>query len=105
VNDTFTGVACVEWLADALLTLAERPPLEGNWYDGGSRLRIWMPPVQLERLAKLAFDQIRQGLGDDARCTDPPTRRDSPAVTATSGCLPSNAGERDPRNRERAGRA
>jgi uncharacterized membrane protein len=33
VNDTFTGVACVDWLAEALLTLAERPPLEGNWYD------------------------------------------------------------------------
>jgi uncharacterized membrane protein len=60
VNDTFTGVACVDWLADALLTLAERPPLEGNWYDSGSRLRVWMPPVRLERLAKLAFDQIRQ---------------------------------------------
>ena len=55
VNDTFTGVACVDWLADALLT-----PLEGNWYDTGSRLRVWMPPVRLERLAKLAFDQIRQ---------------------------------------------
>jgi uncharacterized membrane protein len=60
VNDTFTGVACVDWLADAPLTLAERPPLEGNWYDTGSRLRVWMPPVRLERLAKLAFDQIRQ---------------------------------------------
>src|ERR1700735_5193549 len=59
VNDTFTGVACVDWLADALLTLAERPPLEGNWYDTGSRLRVWMPSVRLERLAKLAFDQIR----------------------------------------------
>ena len=60
VNDTFTGVACVDWLADALLTLAERPPLEGNWYDTASRLRVWMPSVRLERLAKLAFDQIRQ---------------------------------------------
>jgi uncharacterized membrane protein len=60
VNDTFTGVACVDWLADALLTLAERPPLEGNWYDIGGRLRVWMPPVRLERLVKLAFDQIRQ---------------------------------------------
>src|SRR5580698_2310154 len=60
VNDTFTGVACVDWLADALLTLAERPPLEGNWYDSGSTLRVWMPPVRLERLVKLAFDQIRQ---------------------------------------------
>jgi len=53
-------VLALDWLADALLTLAERPPLEGNWYDSGSRLRVWMPPVRLERLAKLAFDQIRQ---------------------------------------------
>jgi len=60
VNDTFTGVACVDWLADALLTHAERPPLEGNWYDTGSALRVWMPPVRLDRLVKLAFDQIRQ---------------------------------------------
>ena len=60
VNDTFTGVASVDWLAEALLTLAERPPLEGNWYDTSGRLRVWMPPVRLERLAKLAFDQIRQ---------------------------------------------
>jgi uncharacterized membrane protein len=60
VNDTFTGVACVDWLADAVLTLAERPPLEGNWFDTGGVLRVWMPPVRLERLVKLAFDQIRQ---------------------------------------------
>ena len=60
VNDTFTGVACVDWLADALLTLAERPPLEGNWYDTAGTLRVWMPPLRLERLVKLAFDQIRQ---------------------------------------------
>lgn len=60
VNDTFTGVACVDWVADALLTLAEEPPLEGNWYDKSSELRVWMPAVRVERLVKLAFDQIRQ---------------------------------------------
>jgi len=60
VNDTFTGVACVDWLADALLVLAEKPPLEGNWYDSGGELRVWMPAVRIERLVKLAFDQIRQ---------------------------------------------
>jgi uncharacterized membrane protein len=60
INDTFTGVACVDWLADALLTLGDRPPLEGNWYDTDSTLRVWMPSVRLERLVKLAFDQIRQ---------------------------------------------
>jgi uncharacterized membrane protein len=60
INDTFTGVACVDWLADALLTLAEQPPLQGNWFDTNKHLRVWMPSVRLERLAKLAFDQIRQ---------------------------------------------
>jgi uncharacterized membrane protein len=60
VNDTFTGVACVDWLADALLVLAENPPLEGNWYDANGTLRVWMPAIRIERLAKFAFDQIRQ---------------------------------------------
>jgi uncharacterized membrane protein len=60
VNDTFTGVACVDWLAEALLMLAEKPPLEGNWYDAKGELRVWTPAVRIERLIKLAFDQIRQ---------------------------------------------
>jgi uncharacterized membrane protein len=60
VNDTLTGIACVDWLADALLTLAERPPLGGSSYDKSGRLRVWTPAVRLERLCKLAFDQIRQ---------------------------------------------
>jgi uncharacterized membrane protein len=60
VNDTFTGVACVDWLADALLVLAETPPIEGNWCDTAGELRVWVPAVRVERLVKLAFDQIRQ---------------------------------------------
>ena len=60
VNDTFTGVACVDWLGDALLALAEKPPLDGNWYDAGGALRVWVPAVRIDRLVKLAFDQIRQ---------------------------------------------
>lgn len=60
INDTFTGVACVDWVADALLTLAEEAPLEGNWFDTEGTLRVWMPSVRLERLVRLAFDQIRQ---------------------------------------------
>jgi uncharacterized membrane protein len=60
VNDTFTGVACVDWLADALLVLAEKRPIEGNWYDTNGELRVWIRAVRLERLVKFAFDQIRQ---------------------------------------------
>jgi uncharacterized membrane protein len=60
VNDTFTGLACVDWLGDVLLSLAEKPPLEGNWYDLSGELRVWMPAIRLERLVKHAFDLIRQ---------------------------------------------
>jgi uncharacterized membrane protein len=60
VNDTFTGVACVDWLADGLLVIAEQPLIEGNWYDTAGELRVWVPSVRIERLVKLAFDQIRQ---------------------------------------------
>jgi uncharacterized membrane protein len=60
VNDTFTGVACVDWLADALLVLAERPLIEGNWFDTTGELRVWIRAVRIERLVKFAFDQIRQ---------------------------------------------
>jgi uncharacterized membrane protein len=60
INDTFTGVACVDWLADALLAFAEQPLFEGNWYDTASELRVWAPAVRIERLVRLAFDQIRQ---------------------------------------------
>ena len=44
VNDTFTGVACVDWLGDGLLALAEQPPLEGNWYDTTGELRCGCRP-------------------------------------------------------------
>src|SRR5581483_5927630 len=60
VNDTFTGMACVDWLGDVLIGLAENPPLEGNWFDLDGTLRVWMPAIRLERLAKHAFDLIRQ---------------------------------------------
>ena len=60
INDTFTGVACVDWLADALLVLAETPPVDGNWYDATGELRVWIPAVRIERLIDLAFNQIRQ---------------------------------------------
>ena len=107
VNDTFTGVACVDWLADALLTLAERPPLEGNWYDTGSRLGYDAAgAARASRQARVRSDP--SGLRDDTRCADPPARRHPPAGTATSRRLPSSAvgsSGRDPRNRERAGRA
>jgi uncharacterized membrane protein len=65
VNDTFTGVGCVDWVADALLVAAEAPPGDGCWYDQGGTLRVRVPPLRLERLVKMAFDQIRQAATDN----------------------------------------
>jgi uncharacterized membrane protein len=65
INDTFTGVACVDWIADALLTAAEAPTSDGCWFDGSGELRVRVRPLRLERLVKAGFDQIRQAAADN----------------------------------------
>ncbi len=65
VNDTFTGVACVDWLADALVVLAAAPQLEGHWTDASGKLRVRVRPLKLERLVKMGFDQLRQAGADN----------------------------------------
>jgi uncharacterized membrane protein len=65
VNDTFTGVACVDWVADALLISADVSLSDGCWYDRGGKVRVRVPPLRLERLVKMAFDQIRQAAADN----------------------------------------
>jgi len=60
VNDTFTGLTCIDWLGDAIRTIhASNAPggvLLGT--TGAVRL-LWSPP-RFERIVKGAFDQIRQ---------------------------------------------
>ena len=65
VNDTFTGVGCVDWMTDALLILSDMPSGDGCWYDLGGTMRLRIPPVRVERLVKAAFDQIRQAAADN----------------------------------------
>ena len=65
VNDTFTGVACVDRLADALLIVADAPLSDGCWYDRDGTMRLRVPPLRLERMVKAAFDQIRQAAADN----------------------------------------
>jgi uncharacterized membrane protein len=65
VNDTFTGVACVDWAADAMLMAADVSLSDGCWYDRAGKMRLRVPPLRLERLVKLAFDQIRQAAADN----------------------------------------
>jgi uncharacterized membrane protein len=65
VNDTFTGVASVDLLGEALAILAEAPQIGGNWYDSDGELRLQVRPLLLPRLVKQAFDQIRQAAADN----------------------------------------
>jgi uncharacterized membrane protein len=65
INDSFTGVACVDCIGDALRILAETPPNNGNWYDSNGNLRLREPQLKFERLAKVACDQLRQAAADN----------------------------------------
>ena len=65
VNDTFTGVAGVDLLGEALAVLAEARRVGGNWYDSDGGLRLQARPLLLPRLVKQSFDQIRQAAADN----------------------------------------
>jgi uncharacterized membrane protein len=60
INDTFTGLTCVDWLAAALCRLGTEADPSGALCDGGSTLRVYVPPLQFDRTVAGAFDLIRQ---------------------------------------------
>ena len=65
VNDTFTGVASVDLLGEALSILAATRRIGGDWYDANGGLRLQVRPLLLPRLIKQSFDQIRQAAADN----------------------------------------
>src|SRR3984885_2026085 len=65
INDTFTGIASVDLLGEALAILAAAPQCNGRWFDADGRLRLQVRPLLVPRLVKQAFDQIRQAAADN----------------------------------------
>jgi uncharacterized membrane protein len=65
INDTFTGIASVDLLGEALAIMVEAPHISGDWYDSDGTLRLQVRPLLLRRLVKQAFDQIRQAAADN----------------------------------------
>jgi uncharacterized membrane protein len=65
INDTFTGIASVDLLGEALTILAEAPQGSGRWFDTNGKPRLQVRPLLLPRLVKQAFDQIRQAAADN----------------------------------------
>jgi uncharacterized membrane protein len=65
INDTFTGIACVDLLGEALTLLVVAPQRTGHWFDDAGTLRLEVRPLLMPRLIKQAFDQIRQAAADN----------------------------------------
>jgi uncharacterized membrane protein len=60
VNDTFTALACVDWLGDGLTRLTVIDLRDGVHRDDDGAVRLLEPPLEYERLVNRAYDQIRQ---------------------------------------------
>lgn len=59
VNDPFTALYCMDWLASALMKLAGREIPSAYRYDDAGVLRVVAMPVTFEDLAEAVFAQLR----------------------------------------------
>jgi uncharacterized membrane protein len=60
VNDTFTALACIDWLGDGLGKIASRWRPSTVHRDAAGRVRVIAVTVGFERLLERAHDKIRQ---------------------------------------------
>ena len=60
VNDTFTALACIDWLGDGLGKIAQRWRPATVHRDGAGRVRVIAVTVNFDRLLQRAHDKVRQ---------------------------------------------
>ncbi|MCC6508371.1 MAG: DUF2254 domain-containing protein [Pirellulaceae bacterium] len=60
INDPFTAISCIDWLADGLSQLAGRVLPSTRRFDSEGNLRIIADSVTFRGVADIAFNQIRQ---------------------------------------------
>jgi len=60
VNDTFTALACIDWLGDALCKIADRWQPAAVHRDTAGHVRVITVTVGFRRLVERAHDKIRQ---------------------------------------------
>ena len=60
VNDTFTALTCIDWLADGLCTISERTLPDGAHRDRAGYVRLLEPGPSYPRMVNRAYDKIRQ---------------------------------------------
>lgn len=60
INDPFTAIICIDWLAESLGRLAERSIPSPRRYDDEGKLRVVTRAVTFADVTDAAFNQIRQ---------------------------------------------
>jgi uncharacterized membrane protein len=60
VNDTFSALACIDWLGDGLSRISARTIPSGVYRDSLGQIRLIEAIVTYPRIVKGAFDKIRQ---------------------------------------------
>jgi uncharacterized membrane protein len=60
VNDTFTALACIDWLGDSLCKIAQRWQPHAVHRDTAGEVRVIVVNVSFRRLVERAHDKIRQ---------------------------------------------
>ncbi len=60
VNDTFTALTCIDWLAAGLSRVSGRTLVEGVYRDRNGRVRLIESDPSYSRMVDRAFDKVRQ---------------------------------------------
>jgi uncharacterized membrane protein len=60
VNDTFTALACIDWLTAGLSRLSGIELIPNTYHDTEGKVRIVEPGLDYEEVIDRAFDKIRQ---------------------------------------------
>ena len=65
INDTYTGLTCVDWLGAAMVQVGTHPARTGGICSADGTLRLVVPPLKFDRVLKTAFDLIRQSAANN----------------------------------------
>jgi len=60
VNDTFTALTCIDWVADGLCNISGRRLVEGVYRGRSGRIRLIESDPSYPRMVNRGFDKIRQ---------------------------------------------
>jgi uncharacterized membrane protein len=67
VNDTYTGLSCIDWLGDALRMLVSYRVSEDAWRTRRGQIRVLVPHAEFADIVRAGFDLIREaGAGSPA---------------------------------------